>query len=279
MKRHIGQASLALISAVISTPSWSTMTIQSQITDIQFTVTDLKPNDGQAAGFHWVTNPLSRNTTDTKAILYKDQSGQVVQQDLHKVDGNFAVVSSQTELNGAKALVSVNGNSIEAFAQSTGRLTASANAFIGTDDIGNQGMWLAPGTRVTFSANVRFQATNDTVCTGPDPYNSCRAGSGYVFINFQEPGFDYNSLSTMQSFGLNESTIGTWEESRPLLLAYENSRSQAVFVGFGLTARSMIFAPNVPEPTSWALAAAGLAVAGVAMRRRQSAAHAGSSQG
>lgn len=269
MRRSIGYGLLSLVLAGAATPAWSTLTIETKLTNFKFTVTDLTPDDGQTAGYAWVVDPVPQNATSATARMIKD--GYLLQEDVHELDGPFATLSSQAAQGQAKAFASVSADSVYAFAQSSGRVSGIAGSEVGTEyPAGNQGIWLAPGTRLTFTGDVSFKSTNDKVCTNPDlDTTSCLSASGSVYLSFRAPGSSYGLWSTSQSFGANESDLGVKEENRSLLLAFENNRSQAVYIGFGLSTSSNVFAPNLPEPSSYALALVGLALAGISLRRRQ----------
>lgn len=272
----------------------------SSLTNLQYTVTDLRPSDGIAAGVAF--NDSGANAqVGAWAEIYDDRLGTQLGYDLQP-SRNFGAVTpfgsqaSATYLqpdNTATAAY-VEGNSVAASA----RLTQIGQSFYaeaavaavnfdlagdGPPDTVQDTFILAPHTQVTITGQAKYGLVRlgEGNCDGCGLAVEAQAVmlSSEVFPRYfsaqEDPMFDqFERVEGLyDSYGINQvfqqGITGGEGGVKLLSLTFTNDSDEAKRFGFIAASWVQAQAIPVPEPETWGLALAGLALVGAAARRRQ----------
>ncbi|RZI83516.1 MAG: PEP-CTERM sorting domain-containing protein [Rubrivivax sp.] len=230
--------------AGLSAPAWSAMTMDTQITQLQFTATDLDPADGQAASFEWLANRAGINEVTARV----SRPGASPTIDTREGGSIFAPVSALAQQGDARATVAITADGVHLWAEA--RNTSNANVRTHSenywgDKSSDGNLWVAPHTRITVTGQASFKFTNNQLCQA-DP---CGYGSGSYYLAFtQGQSNDYRFAASANTVGLQETTV-------PILLTFENNHSEGAVLSFRGFA---VNGTTVPEPDSLALMFAGV---------------------
>lgn len=257
LKKGLAVAAVATLSA----PAWSAMTLDTQITQLQFTATDLTPADGQAASFEWLS-PSTANVNSVDALISSNNVWPPLARDTHQGGSLFAPVSAAVQVGDAKATASITADGLHLHSESNGVASTDANANLGPTSGYVNNLWVAPHTRVTVTGQATFQFTNNHLCQAANPGPlTC----GYAFSDYRL-GFTRGAsldLATSYRFSAGAYTVGAQDVTVPIVLSFENNRSEGTLLKFYGYARN---ATMVPEPDALALMFAGVLVSCIARR-------------
>lgn len=299
---------LALAVSVLSALSASLTNAQaatsyeaySSLTNLQYTLTDLRPGDGIAAAVSFDDSGTHAQVGGW-AEIYDDQTGTQLGYDLQP-SRNFGTVSpfgaqaSTTFLwsDNTSAGAFVEGNSIA----STVRLTqlgqnfyAEAAAGAVNFDLASDNppeaiqdtVVLAPHTQLTITGQAKYGLVRLGIGNCDDCGLAVEAISliisSDVFPQYFSEGGDpmFDQFERVEglydSFGINtvlqQGPDGTEGAVKLLSLTLTNDSDEAKRFGFIAGTWVQAQAIPVPEPETWGLALSGLLLVGAAARRRQ----------
>jgi len=257
LKKGLAVAAVATLSA----PAWSAMTLDTQLTQLQFTATDLTPADGQAASFEWLS-PSTGNVNSVDALINRAGVWPPLARDTQQGGSLLAPVSAAVQLDVATAVASITADGLHLRSESSGTASTDTRADLGPTSGYANNLWVAPHTRVTVTGQATFQFTNNYLCPVADPITCGYAFSEYRLGFTKGTGFD---LSTSYSFSAGAYKAGPQEVTVPIVLSFENNRSEGALVQFYGRTRNAIM---VPEPDALALMFAGVLVACIARRAK-----------
>ncbi|MDI1260027.1 PEP-CTERM sorting domain-containing protein [Aquabacterium sp.] len=260
LKKGLAVAAVASLSA----PAWSAMTMETQIAQLQFTATDLDPADGQAARFEWLTTG-SGNQNKVDAQVYQASMWSPVARDTHIGDALFAPVSALAQKGDVLSTASITANGLHLWSEARDKLSARADAYLGPNSGLSGNLWLAPHTRITLTGQATFKFTNNQLCGDVShAVTACGYAFGEYHLGFRKSaGLD---LKSNYFFSGSSGTTGIQETTVPILLTFENNRSEGTTLEFYGYARNQA---TVPEPETLALMLAGMMVAcSIGVRRR-----------
>lgn len=271
---------------------------RASITDLKFEVTDLRPDDGVAAGFLAGKSRISGGATyaadmvavDTWPMLFTQEghvvsevkTDQAIKDFFGGPDFKFGLPDNAASFgrNGGEytAELGVQGSALLDNSFSYG---PSAELVAGAQ-ITTQSWVLKPGTEVRISGIFDLLIRNDLSQVTGDllgGFGSLQQASSGAFMSLSVVGDDAGVL------------IGTSQVSRFVdsgVLSIDQQIDQSLNESFELVARNTgntdviinsqlsfgsryTAAAMVPEPSTWALLLSGLALAGLSARRRQAA--------
>lgn len=257
LKKGLAVAAVATLSA----PAWSAMTLDTQITQLQFTATDLTPADGQAASFEWLS-PSAGNVNQVDAVVSLPNASPPFVSDTQQGGSLLAPVSAAVQVGNAKATASITADGLHMRSESNGVASTDARANLGPTSGYVNNLWVAPHTRVTVTGQATFEFTNNHVCqaANPGPLTCGYAFSDYTLGFRKGIGLD---LTTSYLFSAGAYQVSALETTVPIALSFENNRSEGVLLQFYGYARN---ATMVPEPDALALMFAGVLVSCLARR-------------
>lgn len=247
--------------ATLSAPAWSAMTLDTQIAQLQFTVTDLTPADAQAASFEWLS-PSAGNVNAVDALISSNNIWPPLARDTHQGGSLLAPVSAAVQVGDVKATASITADGLHLRSESNGVASTNTNANLGPTSGYANNLWVAPHTRVTVTGQATFQFTNNYLCPAANPdLLTC----GYAFSDYhlgfrKSNGLD---LATSYRFSAGAYKVGPLEVTVPIVLSFENNRSEGALLQFYGYTRNGIM---VPEPDALALMFAGVLVSCIARR-------------
>ncbi len=254
-------ALLATLATLPGGPAQAAASAEAQVLDLQLTLVDLTPDDGQAASALWA---------DGSSLL----AGQ-----LDSLDGStpglsfskalpsaFAGLAGSTALPGGQVAARIGAQSLQAWGSAGDGLTFSASASSGHGLLGG-GIVLGPGTGLRLALRYSLQASVDSRDSACAVCDSAQAQLT-VLLGLDQPG-----LLTEQRSVLADTALGLDSDSSSdtLALAWDNTGTVDQTLGVGVTlsvAGLGISAAPVPEPGAALLLAVGLAGLGMAARRR-----------
>jgi hypothetical protein len=258
---------VALLAAAAFTPAAFGQSANSTVTltNFHYTLTDLTPDDGLApsATFTFKNTLFVRGSdvsTNRQALSNNDVATRNVAMSApaYNVSASTTAGTGLQHLNGASALVSGS-------ATLTG--TQYSN-YLSTAMIYDGSFTLAPGTKITFYADVHAFASSDNGTTSE--FNYAQA-SGW-FNGYDDRNVVYDSVQAyarhMDDFGLK-----TEDKTKTLEISFTNYDSTALHgllrVGAEVNGIATNTIPAIPEPSTYAMFLAGLGLIGFAKRRRK----------
>jgi hypothetical protein len=265
---------VALLAAAAFTPAAFGQSANSTVTftNFHYTLTDLTPDDGLApsATFTFKNTLFVRGSdlsTNRQALSNNDVATRNVAMSAagYNVSASTTAGTGQQHLNGASA--SASGSAIV-----TGKETPSSDGKQYSNYFSNAFIYdgtftLAPGTKITFYANVHAFASSDNGTT--KDFNYAQATG---WMDGYAGGYAYDSVQAnaqhMNDFGLK-----TEDKTETLEISFTNydftplSGRLSVQAYANGTATNTI--PAIPEPSTYAMLLAGLGLIGFAKRRRK----------
>lgn len=292
---------LSAISAVLGTAraAGTSYEAYSSLTNLQYTLTDLRPGDGVAASVNFSTSGTLAFTGGL-AVIDDTLHGTQIGLDIQPAASPFNATASTTYLQPDNTFAGgfVQGN------------TLAASIRLTQPDQGLYAEATAAAINVQFTANLddtALQSIQDTVILAPHSQltitglakyglmrlsgGNCEDCSVYVqawsalmsselFPQFADPTQDNDLFEQVtrveglyDSFGINQMfEQGLPDQSLTQLLSLNliNDSDEVKRFGFIATtwAQAQSFQSPVPEPGTWGLALGGLMVVGAAARRR-----------
>ena len=252
MQTYLKTAAAAAVSLALAMPmsfaTAATVSAGASVTNVQFHVVDLTPDDGQAGGI------IYERRFATLSATVGDSYDQVFFGDwraasLSKSSGNNYASSTQSGIPGE----------IRSYAQNSGGDKGSST--FGSHD---GDFWLLPHTSISMSGHMAGFVQS----AGGPGHASATAQSTAVF-------YDYISFERLDSASLKvdltSSSHGT-SYDEDFRLSFKNDTDDIRFIswGSGAYADAATTAP-VPEPEGYAMFAAGLLLLGAVARRRKAA--------
>lgn len=271
---HSAAAGVTLVASALCAGTASAQgSAQVSVSDFNWALVDLDPNDGIAPSLNFVGHQFETPSSGSVTI---DAGGAPVS-DARQGGAAFAPLS----VSAGNALGSA-GGAIAGFPGSGFALNANAsltsNAGAGTLSqqlsTGYLGFVLSPMTAVTFSSRVVLSLGLDLPAplTGGSVSASARLDVNTDLNDFNEPWTQSASLGT---------TGGPQSYDAPLTLTVANALGASTLnqLQFSSAINAQVVAAPVPEPGTWAMFAGGLALLFAHARarlRRQAALRGGS---
>jgi hypothetical protein len=267
---------LALLAAAAFTPAAFGQSANSTVTftNFHYTLTDLTPDDGLAPSATFTfKNTLFVRGSDVSTNQQASSTNDVATRNVamsapgYNVSASTTAGTGQQHLNGASA--SASGSAIV-----TGKETPSSdgkqfNTYYSSAVIYDGTFILAPGTKITFYADVHAFASSDNGTT--KDFNYAQATG---WMDGYAGGYAYDSLQAnaqhMNDFGLK-----TDDKTETLEISFTNYDFAPLSGRLSVQAYANGTATNtdtplpVPEPSTYAMFLAGLGLIGVARRRRK----------
>ena len=263
---------VALLAAAAFTPAAFGQSANSTVTfsNFHYTLTDLTPDDGLAPSATFTFRTFLFVTgEDLKFSKKRYSTDDVVTQNLSmNMPGATFYASTtagtgQQHLNGASAYTYgsaiITGNEKRYGDTQYNYYSSSASVCDGT-------FTLAPGTKITFYADVYAFASSDT---GVYTDQSVAYATGWL------GGFDghHDVVAEVQANAIHHGDYGlkTEEKTQSLELSFSNYNAEPftsyVYAGAQSSGTAVDMAP-VPEPSTYAMFFAGLGLIAFAKRRR-----------
>lgn len=285
VKRLIGMAAVAVASWAAHAPVWAAASSSATLGDLTIELVDLNPGDGisPSISFAGVATGASRAFNSDPFQHPDDEvfaagpfvAFSVSTSTLHSASGASVTGGAPATLTGASTLI----GTIMAGGYANG-----TSAFLGLDESGysaSGGVNYHLSTQFTVSANtlVLFSAAGTvaasvTTSYVDSPYNYEYA-TAFADIRVEGPGASGGGLqSSFDELGLffdNLSGPNADTSSRSLAASFTNLTGSSMDGKFhaAVSANGVSYAAAVPEPSAYWLAAAGVAVLGMAARRRK----------
>lgn len=272
--------------------------VSSSLTNLQYTLTDLRPDDGIAASVNFSTSG-SFGFVGGLAVIDDLVTDTQVSLDIQPASSPFNASASTTFLQPGNTYAGgfVAGNTLAAGVRLTQlgqSLYAEGTALAGniqlTPDLDDTVLQpvqdtviLAPHSQLTLTALAKYSLVrlgegNCEDCAVAVEARSALIGSE-VFPQFTDPALDdglFDQFDRVEglydSFGISQFFAqGLPEQShtRVLGLTFVNDSDEVKRFGFLATTWAQAQTTAVPEPGTWGLALSGLLLAGAAARRRQ----------
>lgn len=270
----------------------------SSLTNLQYTLTDLRPDDGIAASVNFSTSG-SFGFVGGVAVVDDLVNGTQVSRDVRASSSPFNASASATFLQPGNTYAGgfVAGNTLAANVRLTqlgqslyAEGSAAAVNVQLTPDLDDTVLQpvqdtviLAPHSQLTLTALAKYSLVrlgegNCEDCAVSVEVQSALIGSE-VFPQFFDPALDdglFEQFDRVEglydSFGINRFyPQGLPDESRTrmLSLTFVNDSDEAKRFGFIATTWAQAQTSAVPEPETWGLALGGLLLVGATARRRQ----------
>lgn len=265
MPRFTLMAAAAAAALGVQMPAHATASSSASLTDFSWTLIDLNTADGIAptltfAGQSYVytyTYNSSLGTTDSH-----DAAGTSVMDPISSSSSDGHSVSS----------AAITATSLSTSGHTSGSSTGGQYGYYqGTAYLNNY--YSSSFTLSPFTA-VIFQGTATTAATTTAPYDGLHPEWAYGDVQINGSlSYGNNNQSASASFSAySDNTSGTfYAESGPLALSFINPTGNAVNGSLygAVQSYGYSYAAAVPEPETYAMLLAGLAVVGTLSRRRQ----------
>jgi hypothetical protein len=227
------------------------------ISDIQFQLTDLTPDD-QSAARYLLVNGYSFVQGDIGTIGGSDAPFA------NAANQWLAALSATQGYGSGVAGASTGSFGVFAYGQTSDlntSYTANAGSGAGLHSTNLAGILLAPFTQVTISADVHLTSSLDALGCGA----GCQQAGAQALVTW---GGSTQDISLMLN-GQTDAFAGPAYKDGLLSFTLTNNTSHWATNAFSFRAMADGSVTPVPEPESYALLGAGLAVVGLIARRRQ----------
>lgn len=264
----------ALLAATAFAPAAFAQSANSTVTfsNFHYTLTDLTPDDGIApsAAFTFLnyafvlgSNPGSNDRTFNQNDVVTESAA--VSAPGYNISASTTAGTGLQHLNGSSATAS--GSAIISGEEPPYSDGTQISAYSASTILYNGSFTLAPGSQITFYADVHTFASSDTGTTNDKSF--ARAIGWFS----GSAGYDYFSTSVQaNATHNNDFGLKTDEKTEALQVTFSNHDFNPLTGYFNLRGDISGSAVNmlpVPEPSTYAMFLAGLGLIGFAKRRRK----------
>lgn len=257
-------AALAVCTATLSLPAAAQINFEVAASNFRYTVTDLKPEDGQAAAFYGnlrsLTSYAQGSVQHEDAIIFSDaqqsrsirsKPPSIIWEDRLSAESRYAFDANEN----------VTGHFVSGALTIPGDMQGRVDTSAGSANIFFE---LAPYSEVTMSLDVLMQMYT--------PHGSEATGSAFVRQWAQADGEDLVAATVSGSVGLWQGSFTELvDRAETLSIGIANTSDQWMYGAFGFDVRANIaqgVVTAVPEAPVPAMLAGGLGLLGVLGRRR-----------
>ena len=262
------------VAAMLPEPSFAAASGSARLANFSFSVVDLTPDDGAAAGYRFIDLAAPGGSTSVSARAWVT-GAEPVTQSRNDPDG-FAALAADAEVPGGTMHASSSADELRA----EGAATLANRSFSGTVDthsfrdvagIPAGEIVLAPYSRLVLQVQMELAVAVDGHCM----LDRCESAYASAGVSLQGvPGEVGPGMSEFDSLVLDwaDPTRRHLSDSRSLtfVLSLDNRSAQELYASYAASVElsGLSLAP-VPEPSTWALMLGGLGAVGAAARRRR----------
>ena len=257
--------------AVLPVPSFAAASGSARLGNFSFSVVDLTPDDGAAAGYRFIDLAAPGGGTSVSASV-RIAGAEPVVESLNNPDG-FAALAANAQVPGVTMHASASANELRA----EGAGNVANGSFSGNVDSRSfrdaaatpaGEIVLAPYSRLVLQVQMELAVAVDGHCL----LDRCESAYASAGVSLQGvPGEVGPGMSEFDSLTLDwaDPTRRHLSDSRSLtfVLSLDNMSAQEMYATYEASVElsGLSLAP-IPEPSTWALMAAGLLAVGTAAR-------------